>query len=230
MGSTRLPGKVLKPLGDKTVLHYVVERCKRIKGVDRVIVATSKLPQDETIEKWCHEHHIPVFRGSEDDVLDRYVQCALQYEPDHVMRVTADCPFVDYKMASDIVALMNEQKVDIIDLDGSLPRGLAVELLSFSTLKRIHKNGKENRHREHVTYYAYEYKDEFTRTTYKVPEDRRYPQFRITLDTKEDYEVMTDIANHFNDPYVSSKKVIEFLRNNPHIARKNAHIKQKPVV
>lgn len=106
MGSSRLPGKILKPLGDVDVLRYDITRCRAIKGVNEVIVATSTLKQDDAIANWCEQQQVPYFRGSEEDVLDRYVQCAKQYKPDYVMRVTSDCPFVDYEMASDIVELI----------------------------------------------------------------------------------------------------------------------------
>lgn len=230
MGSSRLPGKILKPLGNADVLTYDIERCRKIEGVDEVIVATSTLPQDDAIADWCEKHKVNYYRGSEDDVLDRYVQCAKQYNPNYVMRVTSDCPFVDYQMASEIVALMETEQKDIVLLEGKLPRGLAVELLSFDSLLKIHKIGKESRHREHVTYYAYEFPNEFESVTYQVPENRKAPEFRITLDTKEDYALVQAIANHFQDPLVSSADVIQFLREHPDVAKLNAHIKQKPVI
>lgn len=230
MGSSRLPGKILKKLGQSDVLSYVTQRCKQINGVSTVIVATSVLRQDDAVEKWCTENGVECFRGSEDDVLDRYVQCAKTYNPDYVMRVTADCPFVDYEMANEMVALMKQERVDIVDLDGSLPRGLAVELISYKALLYIHEHGKESRHREHVTYYAYEYRDSFTRTVYEVPQNRRQSSLRITLDTEEDYALCEKVAEHFDNPLVSSADVIQFLLNHPEVAKLNAHIEQKPVV
>lgn len=230
MGSSRLPGKILKSLGDVDVLTYDIERCKAIKGVNEVVVATSTLPQDDAIATWCEEHHVAYFRGSEDDVLDRYVQCAKMYKPDYVMRVTSDCPFVDYEMANEMVALMEQERKDIVLLNGALPRGLAVELISYDALLRIHEMGKEPRHREHVTYYAYEFADEFKSVTYKAPESRIAPELRITLDTEEDYALICAVAEHFNDSLVSSADVIAYLKATPEIAKLNAHIEQKPVV
>ncbi|MGE6257350.1 cytidylyltransferase domain-containing protein [Heyndrickxia sporothermodurans] len=230
MGSSRLPGKILMSLEKQDVLTYVVKRCKKINNIEDVIVATSTLPQDDQVEEWCKNHGVTCFRGSEDDVLDRYVQCAKHYNPDYVMRVTSDCPFVDYEMASDIVKFMKNEKVDIIDLEGEMPRGLAVELISYSALRKIHENGHEPRHREHVTYYAYEYRNEFKRVSYHVPANRLYPSLRITLDTKEDYELCSNIANYFQDPIISSSKVVEYLLEHPQVAELNQHIKQKPVV
>lgn len=229
MGSTRLPGKVLKPLGDADVLSYVVARCSTIEGIAEVIVATSIQPEDDAIAKWCEEHSVEYYRGSENDVLDRYVQCAEIYKPDYVMRVTSDCPFVDYEMASDMVVLAKSKRVDIIDIATELPRGLAVEIISYAALRRIANISTEKRHREHVTYYAYEFKGEFQRACYKAPVNRQYPQLRMTLDTEEDYNLCSKVANCFNDKLISSAAIISYLNKTPEIAKINAHIEQKEV-
>lgn len=230
MGSSRLPGKILMPMGNTDNLTYVVERCKKIKGINEVIVATSSLSQDDIVERWCESNQVKFYRGSEEDVLTRFIEAAKPYNPDYVIRVTADCPFVDYKMASDMVALIKEKKVDIIDLEGQLPRGLAVEIISYKALQYINYNGLEKRHREHVTYYAYEFKTEFTRTSYTVNSTNKAAALRITLDTEEDYKLLTQIANYFDNIFVSSKDIVEYLLQNPKIAKINEHIKQKPVV
>lgn len=230
MGSSRLPGKVLKELGDVDVLTYDIERCRAIKGVSEVVVATSHLPQDDAIAKWCEIHKVSYFRGSEDDVLDRYVQCSKIYKPDYVMRVTSDCPFLDYEMASEIVSLMEKEQKDIVLLNGELSRGLAVELVSYDALLRIYERGTESRHREHVTYYAYEFPKEFNAVTYNVPSNRLAPELRLTLDTVEDYKLVSTVAKHFNNTLVSSLEVIRYLKATPQVARLNAHIKQKPVI
>ncbi|MFD2870634.1 cytidylyltransferase domain-containing protein [Kurthia populi] len=230
MGSSRLPGKILMPLGSTDNLTYVIERCKKIDGVSKVLVATSSLSQDDAVEKWCEEHQLSCYRGSEEDVLDRFIQAAKPYDPDYVIRVTADCPFVDYEMASDMVALMKKEQVDIIDLEGQLPRGLAVEVISYKALQYIDEKGHENRHREHVTYYAYEFKEQFTRVSYVADEMRNEPPLRITLDTVADYELLSKVASHFDDVFVSSIDVIKYLIEHPEVAKINAHIEQKPVV
>lgn len=230
MGSSRLPGKILMPMGNTDNLTYVVERCKKIQGVSEVIIATSTLPQDDAVEAWCQEHKVGYYRGSEEDVLSRYVEAAKAYDPDYVIRVTADCPFVDYEMGSDMVALMEREQVDIVDLEGQLPRGLAVEVVAYKALQYIDAHGHENRHREHVTYYAYEFKSEFTRVSYVADEKRQAPELRITLDTDADYELLSTVAKHFDDVYVSSVDVIDYLKAHPEVAKINAHIEQKPVV
>lgn len=231
MGSSRLPGKVLMPLGEAVVLDYVVSRCQQVKQVHEVIVATSVLPQDDAIESWCKQHRVPCFRGSEDDVLARYYECAKPYQPDYVIRVTADCPFVDYELADQVIEAMKAEPSDIVIVEGDLPRGLVVEMVSFSALEYIYHHGKEPRHREHVTYYAYEFPDEFKRTLVQAPKAIQQPQLRITLDTEEDYQLCVAVANHFKEnKLISSQKVVQFLLEHPDIAKLNAHVQQKPVI
>ncbi|GEN36196.1 cytidylyltransferase domain-containing protein [Aneurinibacillus danicus] len=230
MGSSRLPGKVLKPLGDTVVLDYDVSRCRQM-NVDDVIVATSTLPQDDAIVRWCEENKVTYFRGSEDDVLSRYYECAKQYQPDYVIRVTSDCPFVDYHLANDIITAMQANPSDIVLVEGELPRGLVVEMISFAALEYIYHNGHEPRHREHVTYYAYEYPEQFKATYVKVPDAMRHPELRITLDTEEDYALCRAIANHFlGNKIVPAQEVVDYLLEHPEVAQLNAHIQQKPVV
>ncbi len=231
MGSTRLPGKVLMPLGDSTVLDYVVTRCRQIKNVRDVVVATSYLAQDDPIEQWCAEHGVSCSRGPEDDVLARYVAAARPYCPDYVMRVTGDCPFVDYELGDLFTEAMAKQPSDMIVWNEELPRGLAVELVSYEALLRIDRLGQEPRHREHVTYYAREYPDSFATTEVAIPSALRYPSLRITLDTEEDYALCLVIADTFRgDRLASSTAIVEFLNGNPEVAALNSHIEQKPVV
>ena len=231
MGSSRLPGKVLMPLGESCELDYVVTRCRLIPSVDEVIVATSLLPGDDAISAWCEEHRVRCFRGSEDDVLSRYYECAVLFNPEYVIRVTADCPFIDYELAGDIVEAMKRHPADLVRLNGELPRGLPVEMITFKTLERIHAIAQEPRHREHVTYYAYEYPDQFRATIVDVPEELRFPKLRITLDTIEDYALLCAVADAFPARKdVSCRKVVRYLNEHPEVAVLNAHIEQKPVV
>lgn len=227
MGSERLPQKVLMPLGKTNVLDYVVSRCKMITQVDDVIVATTIEKSDAAIEQWCVNNAVTCFRGSEEDVLERYYKCAAKHNPDYVMRVTADCPFVDYEMATNCIKLMAKERKDYVKPRKKLPRGLAVELFSFEALKKIHKTAKDKPSREHVTYYAYKNPNEFTSATLEISESLAQPQLRITLDTKEDYELCQNVALHFDNKLVSSEEVVKYLLENPQIAKINAHVKQK---
>lgn len=229
VGSERLPGKVLMRLGEHSVLEYVVARCKQIEGIQNIIVATSNTEKDNEIEKWCLKNQTLCFRGSENDVLSRFIDCIKKYPAEYIIRVTADCPFVDYETASRIVKLVQSSKCDIVNIVGKVPRGLNIELISSKALQNIYDIGKENRHREHVTLYAYEFTNKFNWKNYVIDENLQYPELRITLDTQEDYQLCERIAQKFQNPLVSSYEVVRFLIQNPDIASINKHIKQKPV-
>lgn len=230
MGSSRLPGKVLMPLGDSVVLDYVVSRCERMQGVGRVIVATTALEQDNEIEEWCQKKGVTCFRGDENDVLLRYYECAKRYQPTYVIRVTADCPFLDFDLADRIMEQMRRVPTDILLIQGALPRGLVVEMISFTALETIERRSTEPYHREHVTYYAYEYAEQFKATTLVPPVYLQYPELRITLDTPEDYKLCQSIATYFRgNKLISSKEVIQYLLAHPEVAQINAHIEQKSV-
>lgn len=230
MGSSRLPGKVLMPLGNSVVLDYVVSRCRQVQPVADVVVATSTLKQDTPIVNWCNDNKVTCFRGSEDDVLARYYGCAKPYQPDYVIRVTADCPFVDYDLANQVVSAMLEKPADLVVVDSPLPRGLVVEMVSYSALEYMHEHGHESRHREHVTYYATEFPDEFKRTLIEAPSTLQHPELRITLDTEEDYQLCTAIADHFNgEKLIPAQTAVDYLLENPDVAQINADIQQKLV-
>jgi len=231
MGSSRLPGKVLLPLGDTIVLDYVVSRSRLINGVSEVIVATSDREQDQSIADWCAINAVTCFRGSEDDVLNRFIQAADPYQPDYIFRVTGDSPFLDYELANLMMMRIRKESADLVVLKGGHVLGSAVELITYRALKYIDANGLETRHREHVTYYAYENPEAFRLTDVTVPEELRHAELRITLDTPEDYRMLKEAAaRHANDPLVPTRKVVQFLLRHPEVAYINAHIRQKPVV
>jgi len=232
MGSSRLPGKVLKILGEHTTLEYVIRRCFKIPSVNKIVVATSNLNQDNLIEFFCDNQGIECFRGDEKNVLSRYVSIADKYKPQFIVRVTADCPFLDFQMAEEMISLIKKSKVDIIDYnEGFIPRGIGVEVLTYTALQYIYENSNKDYQKEHVTYYAYEeeHKDEFSRYSYKIPEKLHYPQHRLTLDTVEDYELLNKLANHFKDIEVSTGEIIAYLNRNSDISSINDYIKQKNI-
>lgn len=233
MGSSRLPGKVLLPLGKDTVLGHVINRCHKLNSINKVIIATSDLGQDDPIAEWALQNQIVCYRGSEDNVLKRYYDCAKEYNPDYIIRVTSDCPYLDYELAQQTIDKMISEPSDIIFYEHTQPliRGLAVELFSFDTLKKIYNCASEGRHTEHVTYYAYEFSEQFNTSTLKVPDTIVDSKLRLTVDTEEDYMLCREIEDNLeNASDLSSSEIIEFLKLNPQIASINEHIEQKPVV
>lgn len=229
MGSTRLPGKVLKEMDGIVALDRCVQRCRAMKYVDEVVVATSDLGNDDILEDWCNQHGILSFRGSEQDVLDRYVCCAREHEAELVIRVTSDCPFVDYELGDRTIRQTVLEQTDYIFYPPR-PLGLMVEAVPFRTLEEVHRISTEARHREHVTYYIREYRDRFRTIRAELPPIYHHPELRLTLDTPEDYRLLCTVAEHFaGDVLVPVPQIIEWLLANPDVAAINGSVKQKEV-
>ena len=231
MGSSRLPGKVLLPLGDGCLLDYVVDRSLAISSADAVVVATSDTSGDDVIASWCERKNVPCSRGPEADVLARFVRAAHPYRPDYIVRVTGDNPFFDYRLADAMLRRVGEQPADVVRLNEPYPLGMACEVVSYDALLRMDRIGAEPRHREHVTYYVYEFPEQFSSVTVDVPEPLRRVPYRFTVDTEEDYRVSRFIAEAFpGNRLVPSEEVVELIRNRPDVAEWNANVRQKPVV
>lgn len=229
MGSTRLPGKVLKEIDGIVALDRCVQRCRAMKYVDEVVVATTTLGRDDQLVDWCTQHGILTFRGSEDDVLERYVLCAREHEAEMVIRVTSDCPFVDHELGDQTIQKAVLDCLDYIFFP-PLPVGLVVEPVPMKTLEWIHANGHEPRHREHVTYYMKEFPGKFRTAVFDLPEIYRNPQLRMTLDTPEDYAMLSAAAAAFpEDALVPTPTVIQWLLDHPEVAALNGSIRQKEV-
>jgi spore coat polysaccharide biosynthesis protein SpsF len=230
MGSTRLPGKVLLPFGRTNVLDYAVSRCQAAKGIDQVIVATSEKEADSQIVEWCNRNGIEVFQGSEEDVLSRYFECAKQYKADYVIRALGDCPFFHYELADAVIEHTTRVQGDIAIYSEPIPLGLGVEIISSSALSYIYSHGMEDYHREHVTYYAYENRELFQSVNMDSPAYLKDKQVRLTLDTQEDYQLLTVIANHFaENKLISTPSILNYLEKNKELTSINEHIEQKKV-
>lgn len=164
MGSSRLPGKILKPLAGRPSLAWIVERTRAISSVDDVLVATTDRPGDDAVETLARAEGWPLFRGSEPDVLDRYYQAALQARARHVVRVTADCPLVCVSEADRTVrhhlAAANDYTHNVTVWGSGLPIGTGVEIMTFAALETSWREGHESHHREHVDEYIYEHRDQ----------------------------------------------------------------------
>lgn len=154
MGSTRLPGKVLLPLAGREVLAHVLDRLAVCETIDDVVVATSDQPSDDVLAQWCDHRGVPVFRGSLDDVLDRYYQCAVQARADAVVRITADCPALDSTIVDEVVRGFKAGNFDLFYLGGEFPDGLDCAVFSFSALERAWREATLKSEREHVGPYV----------------------------------------------------------------------------
>lgn len=226
MGSTRLPNKILLPLVDKNMVEHVLERAKLIKGVQKVILATTTLEEDNVLETIALNTGVHIYRGSADNVLDRYYQAAKIHEVDHIIRITADCPLIDPFLSSELLEIYFNHSYDYAHLKG-FPRGLDTEVFSYETLFQCIQNANEKYQTEHVTPYIYENSDKFN--VYDLESEIDYSQLRWTVDTKEDYKAIQTIHNLLSrhvKPY-AWESILEIINKHPEIQKINQHILQK---
>jgi len=228
LGSTRLPGKVLMDLGGRTVLARVVGRVRQATLVDEIVVATTDFPPDETIVRECHQLKVSSFRGSENDVLDRYYRAARGSGAGTVVRITSDCPVIDPQLVDETVQLFLRECADYACnvLPRTYPRGLDTEVFSMDALERAWCDAGESCEREHVTPYFYEHPELFRLASLRGPND--YSQYRWTLDTAEDLELLRTIYARFdNADDFSWSEVIQLMKREPELAELNSRVVQK---
>ncbi len=193
MTSTRLPGKVIKTILDKPLLELQIERLKRIKSADEIVIATTINDTDQPIVDLCERLSVTYFRGLEDDVLARYYGAAIAHQADVVVRITADCPVIDPAVCDEVISyfLNHYTQYDYIRLE-KCPRGLDTEVLSFKVLAECFKEATQGPEREHVTPFVYISNPERYRIKYmNFPED--LSQHRWTVDTAEDFQLIKHI-------------------------------------
>jgi spore coat polysaccharide biosynthesis protein SpsF len=228
MGSTRLPGKVLKDLGGGSVLARVIKRTRRATLLDDVIVATSEQPADDAIVAECERLAVPFFRGDEQDVLDRYYHATQKFGAEVVVRITADCPLIDPELIDATIQALFEKGSDYAtnSLVVTYPRGLDVEVFTAAALARAFHSAKEAYQRTHVTPYLYENPQLFKVTS--LTADRDYSRYRWTLDTAEDLETIREIYKYFEQSdYMGWREVIRLMEHQPELAEINSHVRQK---
>ena len=194
-GSTRLPGKVLMEINQTALLKIHLDRLKKSKYVDKIIVATTKCDEDNIIEKLVTEWGYEVYRGSENDVLDRFYQAVKGINPLWVVRVTSDCPLIDPLLVDDVVACAQNNNIDYCSntLVENFPDGQDVEVFKFTALEYVWKNAVKNSDREHVTPLIRElsnYKGNNLFSAINFDNKGDYSQIRMTVDEKSDFELI----------------------------------------
>lgn len=231
MGATRLPGKPLKKVLDRALLSYQLERLRRAKDVDQIVVATTIKPADDQIVDLCRKEGIPYFRGNEDDVLDRYYQAAKQYGADIVVRVTGDCPLIDPVEVDRVITyfIAHQPGCDYASnsLHRTYPRGLDVEVFSFKQLENIHSLAKTPSEREHVTPYFYLHPERFVLGSVENMTDLSH--HRWTVDTPEDFDLISRIitALYPVKPRFGMQDILDLLHLHPDWIKINSNIIQK---
>ena len=209
MGSTRLPGKVLKKIGDKNLLEHILYRLSKLKREVKVVIATSDLSKDNELERFCLNNKTLCFRGSEQNVLQRYYLCAKENNFSHIVRLTGDNPFLDIKELDNLINLHINSHSDYSRSFSVLPKGVGSEVFTFDALELSYINGKKENHLEHVNEYIEENEDKFTISELKVTKEKRKPDINLTVDTLDDYKKACFIVENSNDEYITTKKAID---------------------
>ena len=227
MGSTRLPGKVLTDLGGLPVLAWVVRACRAASLVDEVVVATSTDPGDDAVAAAAAELGVEVVRGSEDDVLARFVLALDEHPADALVRITADCPFTDPALIDAVVsAWTTTPTLDYVStvLVRTLPHGLDVELVTAAALRRVDATATAH-DRVHVTSGVYSAPDEYAVMGLCFAPDAT--DLRVTLDTPDDLRMLRAVVAARGTSVASRAEIVALLRERPDLAALNAEVRQK---
>ncbi len=227
MSSSRLPGKVLLDICGKPMLERVLDRVSLARQIDHVLVATTADPSDDSLVMWCERHGVDCFRGSMQDVLDRYYQAALLHKPQFITRITADCPVIDPGLIDETIQACREDGVDFSatrlppPFHRTYPIGLDVEVSTFSALERAWREASNPAEREHVFPYLYDQPGRFNLKI--LNHDPDFGGLRWTVDTAEDLELIQKIYSHFlpREDF-RWEEVLELVESHPELTSINA--------
>ncbi len=225
MSSLRLPGKVLMEVMGRPLLSYQIERLRFSKRIDDIIIATTINNEDDPVSKLSQKEGLMVYRGSEDDVLDRYYQTAKECNAEHIMRLTADCPLIDPEVCDQITKFYFNSKFDYVHTGKTFAEGLDCEVFSFIALEKAWKNAQQKSEREHVTLYFRNHPELFKCD--KLEHETDDSKYRITVDQEEDYLVVKAIIENLynrNNKYLKIEEIKSFLEANPNVFVINRNI------
>jgi spore coat polysaccharide biosynthesis protein SpsF len=233
MRSARLPGKVLRPAAGKPMLELLIERLRRGRRIDQIVVATTENPMDDVIEELTRRLDAGCFRGSEEDVLDRVLRAGQSVAADIIVEVTGDCPLADPEVIDRLVGVYLGKKYDYVAnvLKRTYPDGLDVQVFATALLAEVASLTQDPADREHVSLYIYEHPERYKLHNVEsgLPEKYRAP--RLTLDTAEDYELIAAIYEELypKNPAFSLDDVLRLFDRRPELLALNAAVLDKPV-
>lgn len=231
MGSSRLPGKVLKEVNGKPLLLHQIERLKTCRWIDQLLIATTNDQQDNQIVEFCEKYNLAVFRGSENNVLERYYKAWEKFGGETIVRLTSDCPIIDAEIVDETIKYYLNNNFDYVSntLERTFPRGLDTEVFSVDALKVSYNSAILERDKEHVTPYIYTNPDKFKMGSYKGQTD--YSQYRWTVDTAEDFELIERLLNAYigKENELNLITAVNLMKENPVWFEINREIEQKKI-
>jgi len=228
-GSTRFPNKVFAIIDGKPLLWHVVNRLKHATKIDDIIVATTVSEKDDKIEEWCKENDVHCFRGSEENVLNRYYSASEAFPSDYVVRITADDPFKEPKVIDAVITKLIEEGYDHVtnNLPPSFPEGLDCEAFKKSALDRSEKEAETAFEREHVTQYIYHHPEIFK--IGNVSNGKNLSYLRWTVDKDVDFEMVKAVYAHRNPAnkgILLMDEILDILKANPEIEKINSEVER----
>lgn len=237
--SSRLFGKILKLLpGGYNCLQHVIMRIKKSKLIDDIVIATTDRVEDDSIEKIACEMGVSCLRGDSEDVLKRYYDAAVRYESDIIIRITGDCPCIDAEVIDFVITEHLFHNADFTSnaacgegvggRNRTFPRGTDVEIISFSALQTSHFNANGRLEREHVTPYIIAHPEIFKLHNIEAPPKWKGNDIRITLDTHEDFILLSFIFDYLGSTF-TLKEVINLFQLKPWLKYINCHVDYRPI-
>lgn len=218
MGSSRLPGKSLMPLAGRPLVGRVIERVQRCKSVDKIILATTKKTQDDPLETLGKEYGVDVFRGSENDLVDRYYQAARASGADVVVRVPADNPAPEPSEIDRVIEYHLQSQNDFSSnypdvFDNGYPDGIGAEVFNFEALRKVWESSSDPRNREHPHTNFYEHPDVYRIGTIECPREFRRPDIVLDVNTQEEYQFMAKLyeALYSRNRLFTIKDIIQWV-------------------
>jgi spore coat polysaccharide biosynthesis protein SpsF len=230
LGSSRLPGKIMLEACGKSMLELMIERVKRSKKLDKIIIATSTNAQDDKIVEFCKKAKIDCYRGAEDDLLARYKGAADTFGVDTIVRLTSDTPIIDAETIDDTVEAYLKNNYDFVSNCYPMPRtypdGTNVEVFSRNLLNEADRQAKKPSEREHVTFFMWMQPDKYK--IFRVDYKRDISKYRLNLDYNEDYSVLKAIFENLypKDHNFTMENALEWLDEHPDTYKINSNIKQ----
>lgn len=230
MNSSRLPGKVLMKVKNKTFLEILIKRLKKIKILDEIVLCTTKNTIDNKLIDTAKRSKIQYYRGSENNVLGRVFSAAKKFKANAIIQITADCPIIDYKLILEALFIYKKKKYDCVSncFIRSFPDGMDVNIISYNALKKSFLSAKKKKYKEHVSLFIKENPKKFKIKNIIASKKNYWPQLGVTLDEYKDYLLLKKIINHFNKKktFFECADIINIVKKKKWI-KINKHVKRK---
>jgi len=230
MTSSRLPGKVLLKVLDKSLLGYLIDRLKAVPSLDGIVLATTSNSQDDILANFAATENIMCFRGSESDVMARVIGAAQAANADTIVEITGDCPLIDPQIIEQAIQIFYANNADYVSNahKRSFPDGMDVQVFSLDTLKYSASLTSDNLDHEHVTLHIRNNPEIFSHLHIIAPPNMYWPELGVTLDEQADYELIRKIIEHFGSSNLfGCVEIIDFLKKNNHLLRLNENVTRK---